>query len=243
MSVPDAKRLKDLEAENTRLKKLLAEQVFENGAPHEAVAIDVARVAWAHEKEIAQRLIEPGKPNQCVYVESFNGRLRVDCLNEHWFPTLLHARSSIERLRRDYNEERPKVSATMADAKSSSSSSHPFGGDQSTALERKADLRGGRFRARIDRAPCQRRSRGLGKTRASHRCRRVNIIYIMRNHGWIESALSSPPHGNGWASGSALACALSPRPSSPATNAWMEDPESSAGRGKCCACKLRPPVI
>ena len=180
MSVPDAKRLKDLEAENTRLKKLLAEQVFENGAPHEAVAIDVARVACAHEKEIAQRLIEPGKPNQCVYVESFNGRLRVDCLNEHWFPTLLHARSSTERLRRDYNEERPKVSATMADAKSSSSSSHPFGGDQSTALERKADLRGGRFRARIDRAPCQRRSRGLGKTRASHRCRSVNIIYRMR---------------------------------------------------------------
>ncbi|MBH1651570.1 hypothetical protein I5U67_05215 [Stenotrophomonas maltophilia] len=50
-------------------------------------------------------------------------------------------------------------------------------------------------------------------------------VYIMRNHGWIESALSSPPHGNGWASGSALACALSPRPSSPATNAWMEDPD------------------
>ncbi|QDY49300.1 hypothetical protein DUW70_12555 [Stenotrophomonas maltophilia] len=44
-----------------------------------------------------------------------------------------------------------------------------MGGDQSTALERKADLRGRRFRARIDRAPCQRRSRGLGKTRASHR--------------------------------------------------------------------------
>jgi len=65
-------------------------------------------VAWAHEKGVALRLIEPGKPNQNASVESFNGRLRDECLNEHWFPTLLHARTSIERWRRDYNEERPK---------------------------------------------------------------------------------------------------------------------------------------
>ena len=55
-----------------------------------------AMVAWAHEKEVALRLIEPGKPNQNAYVESFNGRLRDECLNEHWFPTLLHARTEIE---------------------------------------------------------------------------------------------------------------------------------------------------
>lgn len=57
---------------------------------------------------IALRLIEPGKPNQNAYVESFNGRLRDECLNEHWFPTLLHARASIESWRRDCDEERPK---------------------------------------------------------------------------------------------------------------------------------------
>lgn len=67
-----------------------------------------AMVAWAHEKGVALRLIEPGKPNQSAYVESFNGWLRDECLNEHWFPTLLHARTSIESWRRDYNEERPK---------------------------------------------------------------------------------------------------------------------------------------
>ncbi|WP_447781228.1 IS3 family transposase [Stenotrophomonas riyadhensis] len=67
-----------------------------------------AMVAWAHEEEVSLRLIEPGKPNQNAYVESFNGRLRDECLNEHWFPTLLHARTSIESWRRDYNEERPK---------------------------------------------------------------------------------------------------------------------------------------
>jgi transposase InsO family protein len=36
-------------------------------------------------------LIEPGKPNQNAYIESFNGRLRDECLNEHWFTNLLHA--------------------------------------------------------------------------------------------------------------------------------------------------------
>lgn len=67
-----------------------------------------AMVAWAHERGLQLRLIEPGKPNQNAYIESFNGRLRDECLNEHWFPNLLHARSEIERWRREYNEERPK---------------------------------------------------------------------------------------------------------------------------------------
>lgn len=69
-----------------------------------------AMVAWAHERGVSLRLIQPGKPNQNAYVESFNGRLRDECLNEHWFPTLLHARTEIERWRREYNEERPKKS-------------------------------------------------------------------------------------------------------------------------------------
>jgi putative transposase len=67
-----------------------------------------AMVAWAHERGVQLRLIQPGKPNQNAYIESFNGRLRDECLNEHWFPSLLHARAEIERWRREYNEERPK---------------------------------------------------------------------------------------------------------------------------------------
>lgn len=67
-----------------------------------------AMVAWAHARGVQLRLIQPGKPNQNAYVESFNGRLRDECLNEHWFPTLLHARTEIETWRREYNEERPK---------------------------------------------------------------------------------------------------------------------------------------
>lgn len=67
-----------------------------------------AMLVWAHGRGVKLRLIEPGKPNQNAYVESFNGRLRDECLNEHWFTHLLHARTLIEQWRREYNEERPK---------------------------------------------------------------------------------------------------------------------------------------
>jgi putative transposase len=67
-----------------------------------------AMLTWAHERGITPRLIEPGKPNQNAYVESFNGRLRDECLNEHWFTTLAHACDVIDEWRREYNEERPK---------------------------------------------------------------------------------------------------------------------------------------
>lgn len=68
-----------------------------------------AMLTWAHENQITLRLIEPGKPNQNAYIESFNGRLRDECLNEQWlFVNLNHARTVIEAWRREYNEERPK---------------------------------------------------------------------------------------------------------------------------------------
>ena len=69
-----------------------------------------AMLRWAHRNGVELRLIEPGKPNQNAYVESFNGRLRDECLNEHWFTSLAHARAVIEAWRREYNEERPKKS-------------------------------------------------------------------------------------------------------------------------------------
>ena len=67
-----------------------------------------AMLTWATRNGVALRLIEPGKPNQNAYVESFNGRLRDECLNEHWFVTLAQARSIIETWRHEYNHERPK---------------------------------------------------------------------------------------------------------------------------------------
>ena len=67
-----------------------------------------AMLNWAHRNGVSLRLIEPGKPNQNAYVESFNGRLRDECLNEYWFVSLAHARTVIEAWRREYNEQRPK---------------------------------------------------------------------------------------------------------------------------------------
>jgi len=69
-----------------------------------------AMLSWAHRNGVVLRPIEPGKPNQNAYIESFNGRLRDECLNEHWFTSLEHARAVIEAWRREYNEERPKKS-------------------------------------------------------------------------------------------------------------------------------------
>jgi transposase InsO family protein len=69
-----------------------------------------AMLTWAHRHGIDLRLIEPGKPNQNAFVESFNGRLRDECLNERWFTSLAHARAVIEAWRREYNDERPKRS-------------------------------------------------------------------------------------------------------------------------------------
>jgi putative transposase len=63
---------------------------------------------WAHANGVSLRLIEPGKPNQNAYIESFNGRLRDECLNENWFISLTHARRVIGAWQRHYNQERPK---------------------------------------------------------------------------------------------------------------------------------------
>ena len=62
---------------------------------------------WGYYRGVQLKLIEAGKPTQNAFIESFNGRFRDECLNEHWFTTLAHARAEIAAWRRDYNEERP----------------------------------------------------------------------------------------------------------------------------------------
>ena len=61
----------------------------------------------APERGVELRLIEAGKPTQNAYVESFNGKFRDECLNEHWFGSLAEARAIIAAWRVDYNERRP----------------------------------------------------------------------------------------------------------------------------------------
>ena len=62
---------------------------------------------WAYERGIKPRFIAPGKPVQNAYIESFNGRLRDECLNLHWFRSLADARQIVEEWRQDYNQARP----------------------------------------------------------------------------------------------------------------------------------------
>ena len=98
------------------LMRILDRLALERGLP-QAIRTDNgkefcgrAMLTWAHARGVRLFLIEPGKPNQNAYIESFNGRLRDECLNEHWFVSLAHARAVIEAWRREYNEERPKKS-------------------------------------------------------------------------------------------------------------------------------------
>src|SRR5690606_1218237 len=65
---------------------------------------------WAYLHGVELKLIQPGKPMQNGYVESFNGKFRDECLNEHWFRDLAHARDKISNWRLDYNEQRPHSS-------------------------------------------------------------------------------------------------------------------------------------
>jgi putative transposase len=69
-----------------------------------------ALAAWTRKNGVEHKLIKPGKPMQNGFIESFNGKFRDECLNEHWFTTLAHARAIIEEWRVDYNEIRPHSS-------------------------------------------------------------------------------------------------------------------------------------
>ena len=65
---------------------------------------------WCKQQDIELRFIQPGKPVENAHIESFNGRLRDECLNVHQFLSLADARQKIETWRRDYNEARPHSS-------------------------------------------------------------------------------------------------------------------------------------
>ena len=63
--------------------------------------------AWAHQAGVKLDFIRPGRPVQNGYIESFNGRLRDECLNGEIFFSLTDAREKMERWRYDYNQKRP----------------------------------------------------------------------------------------------------------------------------------------
>ena len=80
--------------------------VVDNGPELRGRALD----AWADDNGVQLYFIDPGKPTQNAYIESFNGRFREECLNQHWFTSIGEAREIIEDWRIDYNTERPRSS-------------------------------------------------------------------------------------------------------------------------------------
>jgi putative transposase len=80
--------------------------VVDNGPEFTSRALDT----WAYGRGIQLHFIQPGKPVQNCFIESFNGKVRDECFNEHWFVDLIDARSKIEAWREDYNEVRPHSS-------------------------------------------------------------------------------------------------------------------------------------
>ena len=78
----------------------------DNGPEFDGQVLD----QWAYRNGVRLSFIRPGKPNENAYIESFNGKFRDECLNEHWFISLAHARNVIEAWRIEYNTERPHSS-------------------------------------------------------------------------------------------------------------------------------------
>jgi len=87
-------------------RKLPMAIVVDNGPELISKALD----EWAYRNGVRLHFIEPGKPVQNAFVESFNGKFRDECLNEHWFTNLVDARQTIEEWRIDYNTLRPHSS-------------------------------------------------------------------------------------------------------------------------------------
>lgn len=76
--------------------------VVDNGPEFRSRELD----AWAYRRGVKLRFIRPGKPVENAFIESFNGRFRDECLNEHWFTTMEDARKKIADWRHEYNTER-----------------------------------------------------------------------------------------------------------------------------------------
>ncbi len=99
-----------------RVTRVLDQIISERGRP-EAIRCDngpemTSRhfLAWCVERQIELVHIQPGKPTQNARVESFNGRLREECLNLSWFQNLFDARRKIAAWQIEYNEDRPHSS-------------------------------------------------------------------------------------------------------------------------------------
>jgi putative transposase len=107
----------DLSLSGERVKRVLEKVVQGRGERPDEIVVDngpefvsSTLTKWCAAQQIKLSYIQPGRPMQNGHVESFNGKLRDECLNLHWFVTLAQARAILAAWRRHYNEERPHSS-------------------------------------------------------------------------------------------------------------------------------------
>ena len=106
----------DTSLSGQRVARELSRLVLDRGKPDEIISdngtefTSQAILMWSLEQGISWKYIEPGKPVQNAYIESFNGKLRDECLNEHWFTGLERAREIVAAWKWDYNHCRPHSS-------------------------------------------------------------------------------------------------------------------------------------
>lgn len=87
-----------------KVERRLPRQIRSDNGPE---FISKAVEQWAYQNGVEWHFIEPGKPIENAYIESFNARFRDECLNENWFTSLADAKQKIEQWRQDYNHARP----------------------------------------------------------------------------------------------------------------------------------------
>ena len=96
-SLPGARAVRVLE--DLRERRGLPQQiVVDNGTEFTSRVVD----QWAFARGVGLHFITPGKPTENAFIESFHGKFRDECLNEHWFVSLAEARQKIEAWRREY---------------------------------------------------------------------------------------------------------------------------------------------
>lgn len=107
----------DTSISGVRVARVLEQVIAARGQAPQAIVMDNgpeltsrALDQWAYGRGVRLHFIDPGKPVQNCFVESFNGTLRHECLNDHWFTSLFDAREKVETWRVDYNRVRPHQS-------------------------------------------------------------------------------------------------------------------------------------
>ena len=96
-----------------RVVRELTRLIGVRGKPHTVVSDNGTELTsstimrWSQERRVEWHYIAPGKPMQNGFVETFNGRLRDECLNETLFTSLAHALFVLHAWRHDYNHVRP----------------------------------------------------------------------------------------------------------------------------------------